>query len=54
LQPDGTYQLPVRPAGVDSFRAQKYFMAAASLRGSLVGSSLIPVMAPLEPKVSAL
>ncbi len=53
LQPDGTYQLPVRPAGVDSFRAQKYFMAAASLRGSLVGPSLIPVMAPLEPKVSA-
>jgi polyphosphate kinase len=32
LQPDGTYARPARAAGDEPFRAQKYFMAAATLR----------------------
>jgi polyphosphate kinase len=32
LQPDGSYVLPARPADVEPFRAQKYFMVAAGLR----------------------
>jgi polyphosphate kinase len=34
LQPDGSYTPPGRAAGEESFRAQKYFMAAAGLRAA--------------------
>jgi polyphosphate kinase len=39
LQPDATYAPPSRVPGEESFRAQKYFMAAATLRAT-------PAMAP--------
>ena len=34
LQPDGTYVPPTRAAGEETFRAQRYFMAAATLRAT--------------------
>ncbi len=34
LQPDGTYTPPVRAAGEENFRAQRYFMAAATVRAT--------------------
>lgn len=43
LQPDGTYTAPVRAAGEEAFRAQKYFMAAATARAV---PPVIPAAAP--------
>jgi polyphosphate kinase len=34
LQPDGSYAPPARAAGEEPFRAQKYFMAASTLRNA--------------------
>ncbi len=39
LQPDGTYTAPMRAAGEETFRAQKYFMTAAAQRA-------VPLVAP--------
>jgi polyphosphate kinase len=39
LQPDGTYAPVPRRPGEESFRAQKYFMAAAGLRAGSPGST---------------
>ncbi len=44
LQADGGYVMPPRPAGEEPFRAQKYFMAAATLRA--MSSPAAPTVAP--------
>ncbi len=41
MQADGSFLPPARPAGEESFRAQKYFMAAASLLAA--GPPVVPV-----------
>jgi polyphosphate kinase len=46
LQPDGSYAPPARAAGEEPFSAQKYFMAAASLRAAATEASLVPHAAP--------
>ncbi len=46
LRPDGTYVAPVRAAGEESFRAQKYFMAAAGLRANAATTGAVTVAPP--------
>jgi polyphosphate kinase len=46
LQPDGTYAPPPRAPGEESFRAQKYFMAAATLRAAPLPAPVIPAAPP--------
>lgn len=40
LQPDGTYTAPRRKAGEQGFSAQKYFMAAASVRSAAANEAV--------------
>jgi polyphosphate kinase len=42
LRPDGTYVPPTRANGAEPFCAQKYFMAAASLRAQAAANALTP------------
>ena len=49
LQPDGSYAPPRRPAGEEAFRAQKYFMAAASLRAAATAPAPVAVVPPASP-----
>jgi polyphosphate kinase len=42
LQTDGSYVLPPRSGGEEPFCAQKYFMAAASLRANAAAAALAP------------
>jgi polyphosphate kinase len=42
LQPDGNYVAPTRASGAEPFCAQKYFMAAASLRAAAIATALTP------------
>lgn len=46
LRSDGTYVAPVRAAGVEPFSAQKYFMAAATLRVQAAAAALSPTPTP--------
>ncbi len=52
LRPDGTYAPPTRAAGEESFRAQKYFMAAATLRANAAGAGPVTVV-PAPPPSGA-
>lgn len=40
FRPDGTYAVPSRPEGAESFSAQKYFMVAAALRTAATAAAL--------------
>jgi polyphosphate kinase len=51
LQPDGSYTPVVRAPGQETFRAQKYFMAAAGLRAGATGS-VAPMAAVTPPPAS--
>lgn len=54
LQPDGTYLPPTRAEGEESFRAQKYFMASATLRATPADlSAVVPAHAPPTPGSSS-
>ncbi len=46
LQSDGTYVARPRAAGEESFRAQRYFMAAASLRAAAALTPVAPAATP--------
>ncbi|HVU33005.1 MAG TPA: polyphosphate kinase 1 [Opitutaceae bacterium] len=52
LQPDGTYTAPARAAGEESFSAQKYFMAAASVRAAAASEAAFAASADLRPVVA--
>ncbi|MSU48036.1 MAG: polyphosphate kinase 1 [Opitutus sp.] len=51
LQPDGTYAAPVRAAGEETFRAQRYFMTAATTRSVAAAVQVTP--APAAPVATA-
>ncbi|MBL9199403.1 MAG: polyphosphate kinase 1 [Opitutaceae bacterium] len=47
LQPDGSYAAPARAAGEEPFRAQRYFMAAATVRATPPATpSIVPAPGP--------
>jgi polyphosphate kinase len=47
LQPNGHYVAPLRAAGEEPFRAQRYFMAAATARAAL--AAVTPAQPPAKP-----
>ena len=53
LQPDGSYALPRREAGEQSFSAQRYFMAEATARAAAAAPSPTPATPPSESPAAA-
>jgi polyphosphate kinase len=51
LQPDGKYVPVPRASNEEPFCAQKYFMAAASLRAAAIATAALPASAPVKPAV---